>query len=126
MPNRTETIDLPKEKKLIEFDLPEEFHTSNVLVENRNAINGVALQQLFLGLNDPSGSGEVLYYNPFAPNEQRIIDIAQSHGALGWKVNGAGGEGGSLTLLCNENSSAKRALINEIESDNSLYKHIPT
>ena len=31
---------------------------------------------------------------------QAVIDVAQGHGALGWKVNGAGGEGGSVTVLC--------------------------
>jgi galactokinase/mevalonate kinase-like predicted kinase len=31
---------------------------------------------------------------------RRIIEIARAHGAIGWKVNGAGGEGGSITLLC--------------------------
>ena len=30
---------------------------------------------------------------------QRVIEIAHEHGALGWKVNGAGGEGGSVTIL---------------------------
>lgn len=54
-----------------------------------------------------------------------IIEIAREYGAVGWKVNGAGGEGGSLTLLCNENSSAKRAMIREIEAENALYQHIP-
>ena len=34
-----------------------------------------------------------------SPDAQRVIEIAQAHGALGWKVNGAGGDGGSLTLL---------------------------
>jgi D-glycero-alpha-D-manno-heptose-7-phosphate kinase len=28
-----------------------------------------------------------------------LIDLARRHGALGWKVNGAGGDGGTLTLL---------------------------
>jgi D-glycero-alpha-D-manno-heptose-7-phosphate kinase len=55
---------------------------------------------------------------------RRIIEIAQAHGAVGWKVNGAGGEGGSLTLLCGENSSAKRTMIREIEQENSLFRII--
>ena len=57
---------------------------------------------------------------------ERVIEIAKAHGALGWKVNGAGGEGGSLTLLCGDFSHDKRALIREIEAENRLYKHIPT
>ena len=28
-----------------------------------------------------------------------VVDVARRHGAVGWKVNGAGGDGGSVTLL---------------------------
>jgi D-glycero-alpha-D-manno-heptose-7-phosphate kinase len=31
-----------------------------------------------------------------------VIDAARRGGALGWKVNGAGGEGGSVTILCGD------------------------
>lgn len=55
----------------------------------------------------------------------RVIEIAQEYGVLGWKVNGAGGEGGSITLLGNDLSYIKRALINAIEQDNKLFKNIP-
>lgn len=55
---------------------------------------------------------------------QRIIDIARAHGALGWKVNGAGGDGGSLTLLCGDSSHAKRAMIREIEAESPLFQNI--
>ena len=30
---------------------------------------------------------------------RRVIELAAAHGAIGWKVNGAGGDGGSLTIL---------------------------
>ncbi len=60
-----------------------------------------------------------------SPDAQRIIDIAREHDAIGYKVNGAGGDGGSLTLLCDDSSSAKRSMISEVESDNALYKNIP-
>jgi D-glycero-alpha-D-manno-heptose-7-phosphate kinase len=56
---------------------------------------------------------------------RKIIEIARAHGAIGWKVNGAGGDGGSLTLLCNESSFVKRTMIREIEQENALYKNIP-
>jgi D-glycero-alpha-D-manno-heptose-7-phosphate kinase len=56
---------------------------------------------------------------------KRIIEIAREHGALGWKVNGAGGEGGSLTILCNESSWSRRAMIREIEEENSMFHNIP-
>ena len=55
----------------------------------------------------------------------RVIAIAREHGVLGWKVNGAGGEGGSVTLLCDEDSSRKRTLIREIERADPLFRSIP-
>jgi D-glycero-alpha-D-manno-heptose-7-phosphate kinase len=58
-------------------------------------------------------------------NSMEIIEIAKQCGAIGWKVNGAGGEGGSITILCGEKSSHKRDMINEIEKANPLYKNIP-
>jgi D-glycero-alpha-D-manno-heptose-7-phosphate kinase len=57
---------------------------------------------------------------------RRVIAIARAHGALGWKVNGAGGEGGSITLLCGEDSARKRALVREIEESDRAFRHVPT
>ncbi len=56
---------------------------------------------------------------------QQIIEIAKSYGALGWKVNGAGGEGGSITLLSGALMSQKRAMIRAIEETNPLFQNIP-
>jgi D-glycero-alpha-D-manno-heptose-7-phosphate kinase len=56
----------------------------------------------------------------------RVIRIAREHGALGFKVNGAGGEGGSITLLCDERSSSKRALLRAVEAEDPAFRHIPT
>lgn len=60
-----------------------------------------------------------------SPEAQRVIEIAQAYGALGWKVNGAGGAGGSLTILCGPLSHVKRATIREIEGENPLFQNIP-
>ncbi len=59
------------------------------------------------------------------PRHQAIIDIAREHGVTGWKVNGAGGEGGSVTLLCESDQVAKRALIRKIEQANPQFRNIP-
>lgn len=56
---------------------------------------------------------------------EHVIDIARAHGAIGWKVNGAGGEGGSVTLLCGPLSHTKRAMVEEIEAENPLFQNIP-
>ncbi len=60
-----------------------------------------------------------------SPDAHQIVDIARAHGALGWKVNGAGGAGGSLTLLCGDRSSVKRDMLQALEAANPLFRHIP-
>jgi D-glycero-alpha-D-manno-heptose-7-phosphate kinase len=60
------------------------------------------------------------------PTAHELIALAREHGAIGWKVNGAGGEGGSLTLLCGPSSSAKRSLIASLGDVDPLCQHIPT
>jgi D-glycero-alpha-D-manno-heptose-7-phosphate kinase len=55
----------------------------------------------------------------------KVIEIAEEHGALGWKVNGAGGDGGSLTILCDSIAQAKRAMVSTIQQENPLFRNIP-
>lgn len=55
---------------------------------------------------------------------QQIIDIAKGYGALGWKVNGAGGEGGSVTLLSGPDRAVRRSMLRAIESTNPNYRNI--
>jgi D-glycero-alpha-D-manno-heptose-7-phosphate kinase len=54
-----------------------------------------------------------------------VIEIARSYGAIGWKVNGAGGDGGSLTILCGPDFTQKRLMLRAIEGANILYRSIP-
>jgi D-glycero-alpha-D-manno-heptose-7-phosphate kinase len=55
-----------------------------------------------------------------------IIELAKEHGALGWKVNGAGGEGGSLSILCPPEGERKRAFIKALPSLNPAFCAVPT
>jgi D-glycero-alpha-D-manno-heptose-7-phosphate kinase len=56
---------------------------------------------------------------------QQVIEVAREFGAVGWKVNGAGGEGGSVTILCSELSNTKRKMVRAIEAAAPLFKDIP-
>jgi D-glycero-alpha-D-manno-heptose-7-phosphate kinase len=47
---------------------------------------------------------------------ERVMAVGRSHGAVGCKVNGAGGDGGSVTLLCNGDMVAKRKMLQEISA----------
>ena len=68
---------------------------------------------------------ERLHPDLVSADARRVIEIAKAHGALGWKVNGAGGDGGSLTILAGALSHVKRTMIREIEAENPLCKNIP-
>jgi len=50
-----------------------------------------------------------------------VIAIAKKYNAAGWKVNGAGGKGGSLTILGSSRSHEREHMLQEI---NSLGKGI--
>lgn len=67
-----------------------------------------------------------LHTRLISAHAEEVIEIAKAHGAIGWKVNGAGGAGGSLTLLCGAVSADKRAMLRDIANANPLFQHIPT
>jgi len=56
------------------------------------------------------------------PAHRAAIDIGRSLGAVGWKVNGAGGDGGSLTLLAGDGDAGGGAA----ELAATLRAHDPT
>jgi D-glycero-alpha-D-manno-heptose-7-phosphate kinase len=56
---------------------------------------------------------------------QRVIDIGERFGTVGYKVNGAGGSGGSLTLLTDGDESARSGLIDAIADADDAFAVIP-
>lgn len=57
---------------------------------------------------------------------ESAIRVAASSGAWGWKVNGAGGDGGSLTILCGPEADAARELRRSLHRVNPQFEVIPT
>lgn len=55
----------------------------------------------------------------------RVIDVARRHGAVGWKVNGAGGDGGSVTILTAGDAAEKRAMIRAMRELDPPARDIP-
>lgn len=74
---------------------------------------------------DNTNAQAELHSDLLSRDAQTVIEIAREHGAIGWKLNGAGGEGGSMTLLCGPSSAQRRAMIRAIEATNPLFRHIP-
>lgn len=56
---------------------------------------------------------------------KRLIDVARRYYAAGWKVNGAGGDGGSATILCGPGPADRAALESAIVSDPQGWKVFP-
>lgn len=56
---------------------------------------------------------------------RQVIDVARTHGAIGWKVNGAGGDGGSVTLLSGPSRPEQRQMHQAIEALGGGVRVIP-
>jgi D-glycero-alpha-D-manno-heptose-7-phosphate kinase len=54
-----------------------------------------------------------------------IASAARRHGAAGWKVNGAGGEGGSMTVLGPSDDAKRRRMIDKISGLGGDIRVIP-
>jgi len=92
---------------------------------SRDALSAGDFAELGRAMSESTEAQGRLHPALVGTEARRVIEIAREHGALGWKVNGAGGEGGSLTLLCDEDSARKRALVRAIEQDSPLFRSIP-
>lgn len=57
---------------------------------------------------------------------QAVIALAREHDCIGWKVNGAGGEGGSLTILCGPEGEKKRRFIEALPLLDKRFRVIST
>jgi D-glycero-alpha-D-manno-heptose-7-phosphate kinase len=55
----------------------------------------------------------------------RVAAIARRHGASGWKVNGAGGKGGSLTVLASPDDGLRRRMIAAVLELGGGIRHLP-
>lgn len=66
--------------------------------------------------------------HPALVNEdaRAVIELARNHGALGWKVNGAGGAGGSLSVLCRPDAAARADFVAALDRLHPAYRWVPT
>jgi D-glycero-alpha-D-manno-heptose-7-phosphate kinase len=66
-----------------------------------------------------------LHPDLIGPGHQRVIDIARRYRACGWKVNGAGGAGGSVTLLSGPDHSLRREMVQAVLAADPAFRSIP-
>ncbi len=94
-------------------------------VPSRDALYAGDFAALGKAMQQNTDAQRALHSALISSEADQVIEIARAHGALGWKVNGAGGEGGSVTLLCGPLRYQRRVLVAAIEAENALVKHIP-
>ena len=92
---------------------------------SRDALYAGDFAALGRAMIDNTDAQRHLHPELVSADADKVIEIARSFGALGWKVNGAGGEGGSLTLLCGDQSCEKRSMIRAIEASSAMFRNVP-
>lgn len=60
-----------------------------------------------------------------SPEADAVAAIARKLGAIGWKVNGAGGKGGSITILASREETQKSAMLEQINGLGRGIKNLP-
>ena len=68
---------------------------------------------------------EKLHPKLIGERAKQVIEVAQRFGVAGYKVNGAGGAGGSVTLLLNAGASDEHRLISAIEGAPPDFRNSP-
>ena len=106
-------------------DCPQLKDLRNTAAKSRDALYADDFSALGTAMIENTEAQSRLHPALVSVEATKVIEIAKTHGALGWKVNGAGGDGGSLTILCNSSTQTKRAMLNAIEQENPLFKSIP-
>jgi len=66
-----------------------------------------------------------LFPELISPEADEVIRLAKKWNSVGWKVNGAGGRGGSLTLLAGADDGSRRRLVRDILALGRGIKPLP-
>ncbi|MDQ6624237.1 MAG: GHMP kinase [Verrucomicrobiota bacterium] len=92
---------------------------------SRDALVAGDLVAFGAALSECTAAQAALHADLVSAEARTVIELAQAQGAAGWKVNGAGGEGGSLTILCAEVPGASRNLELTLMAADSRLRVIP-
>jgi D-glycero-alpha-D-manno-heptose-7-phosphate kinase len=77
-------------------------------------------------LIDNTDAQSALHPDIVGPNAREVIDVARRHGASGWKVNGAGGAGGSVSVLGPADATARSELVRDLQPTDRSWQLLPT
>jgi D-glycero-alpha-D-manno-heptose-7-phosphate kinase len=92
----------------------------------RDAVLAADLAGLGRAMSQNTDAQENLHASLVSQGARLAIEVAVAHGAWGWKLNGAGGDGGSITILCGPDMSVKRRMIDALGDADPRFEVIPT
>lgn len=93
--------------------------------QGKNALYAGDFEAFGRAMNENTNAQRALHPALVSAEAEAVIELAKTYGAIGWKVNGAGGEGGSVTILCGSENEKKRALVNAIPNLNESFTVLP-
>lgn len=106
-------------------DSPDLEELRECAVMGRDAVLAGDLEGLGHAMARNTEAQAQLHEDLISAQAHRAIDVAAAHGASGWKVNGAGGDGGSLSILCGPDPTHRAAMERALLAADSLLRVIP-
>jgi D-glycero-alpha-D-manno-heptose-7-phosphate kinase len=97
----------------------------SLAVRSRDALLASNLEALGSAMTENTETQRRLHQGLVSDEARSVIETAKTFGAAGWKVNGAGGGGGSLTILSGPGAYARRQMIREILQRHPFVRNIP-
>ena len=94
-------------------------------VQARDAALAGDLAALGAAMQANTDAQRRLHPSLVGPDAAHVIAIAAAHEALGWKVNGAGGDGGSVTILTGPGPASHQATEDAIDAAGAGFRVIP-
>jgi D-glycero-alpha-D-manno-heptose-7-phosphate kinase len=89
------------------------------------AVAGGDLEELGATMRSSTEAQRALHPALVSAQTSALVDLAASAGAVGWKVNGAGGDGGSLTLLAGPRPGARADLVSALAAAGGGHAVVP-
>ena len=90
----------------------------------RDAVLGQDVYAFGQAMIDNTDAQRSLHADLVGTDATQVIDLAATQRAIGWKVNGAGGDGGSVTIL-NASREAKATLDRRVAALDTRYQVLP-
>jgi D-glycero-alpha-D-manno-heptose-7-phosphate kinase len=98
---------------------------SGLVLRGRRSLLGGDLEAYGEVMIENNEAQRALHPGLVSDRADRVIAVARSHRASGWKVNGAGGKGGSLTVLAAADDGLRRRMIAAVLELGGGIRHLP-